>query len=78
MRGLYKLKIARKLFVGGNWKSNGNLTFLKNHINLMNSMKYDTSSMQVAIAPVFIHLMKALELVNKDIIISAQNSSFYK
>jgi len=32
MRALYQLKIARKLLVGGNWKSNGNLSFLKAQI----------------------------------------------
>ena len=43
MRALYQLKIARKLFVGGNWKSNGNLSFLKSHIAMLNNMKFNPS-----------------------------------
>lgn len=60
MRALYQLKIARKLFVGGNWKSHGNLSFLKTHIDLLNSMKFNKESLQVSISPIFIHLQKAL------------------
>lgn len=71
----------RKVFIGGNWKSNGDMGFLRNHMNnVINKLKFDTNQCEVVVAPTFIHLMKAKQLLDRQtgVEISAQNCSLYK
>ena len=73
------MQSAKKILVGGNWKSNGTMTFLKDHIDkVINPLKYDQNKVQIVIAPIFIHLMEACKLVSKNIEVSAQNISPFK
>jgi len=69
----------RKFFVGGNWKCNGDLEFIDKHFNeVLFKLGHDKTKCDVLIAPVFIHLQKALSLANSNdsgLIISAQNCS---
>ncbi len=77
----------RQYFVGGNWKCNGTQTFLKDMIeNTLNKVEYDPSKVckylhnliliiEVAIAPVSVHLSSALNLISNHILVSAQNCS---
>lgn len=71
----------RKVFIGGNWKSNGSMGFVKSHMtNVINHLAFNKKQCEVVIAPTFIHLMKAKELLNKHtgVEIAAQNCSLYK
>jgi triosephosphate isomerase len=67
--------LARKVFVGGNWKSNGSVKFVEQHINFLNGIKYDSSRCDVVIAPMSIHLSQAKSLLKNNIQLSAQNVS---
>jgi triosephosphate isomerase len=67
---------ARKLFVGGNWKSNGTIKFVKEHIaDVINKLVIDPAKLEVMVAPTYIHLPLAKELLKPNIILAAQNVS---
>lgn len=67
---------ARRLLVGGNWKSNGSKKFVKDFSNsVLNYIKYDPSKVEIVVAPVAIHLKDAQENIGNGIHISAQNNS---
>jgi triosephosphate isomerase len=70
-------KNSKQLFIGGNFKSNGDVSFIKSHSAFLNSVEFDTSKVQVALCPVSIHLTLARELFDKKYIISSQNISAY-
>jgi triosephosphate isomerase len=57
----------RTYLVGGNWKSNGSVRFVRDIINeVLNKMKYDNNKVEVVIAPMIIHVpsTKAMLLGN--------------
>lgn len=76
----------RHYFVGGNWKCNGTVAFLKDMIeNTLNKVDFDPTKVcksslvsnlcsEVAIAPAAVHIPTALSLVNEHLIVAAQNS----
>jgi len=67
---------TKKLYVGGNWKSNGDLKFAKEHIeNLINKLDFSPDKMEVMISPIFIHLPLAKEITKPNVIVAAQNMS---
>ena len=69
----------RKVFIGGNWKSNGTLSFVKSHFeNVLNKLDFDTNKCEVIVSPLSIHLSKALELSNNKVQIASQNLSLTK
>lgn len=69
-------KKVRKFYVGGNWKSNGTLKFVKEHIDaVVNKLVFDPEKVEVMVAPTFIHLALAKELLAPKIILSSQNIS---
>lgn len=69
----------RKVFIGGNFKSNGNLNFMKSHFeNVINKLKFDNTKCDVIVSPMNIHLGLVKELANSNIKIAAQNLSNYK
>lgn len=69
---------ARRLLVGGNWKSNGSKKFVKDFSKtVLNNIKYDSSKVEIVVAPVSIHLRCALENISNGIHISAQNLSAF-
>ena len=48
----------RKLFVGGNWKCNGNVAFVKDFpTTVLNKMKIDASKVEVLVSPTNLHLV---------------------
>ena len=52
----------RKLLIGGNWKSNGDVKFVTTFPQeVLNKATYDTNLMQVVVAPTEIHLSEALK-----------------
>ncbi len=69
-------KPTRKLFVGGNWKSNGNLKFVKDHIEgVINKLEFAPEKVEVMISPIFIHLPAAKAVLDSKVILCAQNIS---
>ncbi len=69
-------KQARKLFVGGNWKCNGSLQFIKEFPETcLNTIKYDSAKVEILIAPTSVHLPTAMKTIKNDIHVSAQNIS---
>ena len=64
--------MARKFFVGGNFKMNGTQDSIKEIITRLNDAKLDSNT-EVVIAPPSIYLLSALQLVRKGIEVSAQN-----
>jgi len=67
---------VRRSLVGGNWKCNNTMQFTQNLIsNVVNKLVFDTSRVEVVVAPVNLHLPYALENVQSDVNVSAQNVS---
>lgn len=58
----------RKYLVGGNWKSNGNVTFVREMINeVLNKIKFEPKKLEVLIAPMVIHIPSAKAMLNSNI-----------
>jgi len=69
----------RKVFIGGNWKSNGNLAFCKKHCEeVLNKISFDKTKTEVVVSPLSIHLSLVKDLIKNDIQVSAQNISLTK
>ena len=70
-------KIARKLFIGGNWKSNNTLAETKNLVSsIIDKTNFDTNKLEVLICPSTVHLQEVAQtLKNKNVLIGAQNIS---
>lgn len=70
------MKALRKLFVGGNWKSNNTLSQTQDLVkNVINELKFDPNRVEVVISPVFLHIPYVLSNVQKNVHVSAQNCS---
>lgn len=70
----------RKVFIGGNWKSNGDVNFIKNHMkSLINTLTFDASKCEVVISPTTLHLELVRSLLDKNsnVKISSQNVSAF-
>ena len=58
----------RKYIIGGNWKSNGSVDFVRELCTkTLNEMKFDPSKVVVVVAPVFIHIASAKAMLNSNI-----------
>jgi len=70
---------SKKLFVGGNWKSNNTVQQTKQLVEgVLNKLKFDKNKSDVVVAPPALHLALVQQtLTNKDVHISAQNASLY-
>ena len=56
-RELEIIKNRRKPFVGGNWKSNGDMMFVDLFTNsVLNKIKFKNQKMEVMVAPAMIHI----------------------
>lgn len=70
---------SRKAIIGGNWKSNGTVSFVKQQCTeVLNTMKFDPERTEVVVAPVFIHIAPAKALLNDNIQLSVENISSTK
>ena len=68
--------MARKLLVGGNWKSNGTIASANELVNeTLNTVDIDFSKVQVTVAPVSIHLQHVKSILKPEIEVCAQNAS---
>ncbi len=66
---------TRKVFIGGNWKSNGDLEFVNKHVAFLNQIDFDQNKCQVAVSPISIHLGLVKSALNSKFIVSSQNVS---
>ena len=58
----------RKLLIGGNWKSNGDMKFVNSFPGeVLNQAKFDNNLMQVVVAPTEIHLSDALKNISTNV-----------
>jgi triosephosphate isomerase len=74
------MSFLRKVFIGGNWKSNGDLAFLNTHLNVLKSLVFDPKKCEVSIAPTLLHLLPVKKLVednNLNLLPTAQNVSMF-
>lgn len=71
MRGL-----ERKMFIGGNWKSNGTLSSIESLLNkVIGKLSFNEQHLDVAICPMSIHLDYVKKFNFKNIHICSQNVS---
>lgn len=79
LAGKWAEKVARRLFIGGNWKCNGSIKSTESLIkDTVNKIAFDTSKLQVLVSPISLHLPIAKSLLNPKVILSAQNVSQFK
>ncbi|KAH8149574.1 uncharacterized protein LAJ45_06203 [Morchella importuna] len=64
--------MARKFFVGGNFKSNGTVASIKSIIDGLNNAKLN-NSVEVVIAPPALYLLLAKEITGNGVDVAAQN-----
>jgi len=58
----------RKYIIGGNWKSNGTVDFVRELCSkTLNEMKFDPQKVEVVVAPVYIHIASAKAMLNSNI-----------
>lgn len=66
----------RKFLVGGNWKSNGTMAFSKSFpAEVLNKLAFDTSKVEVVVAPTAIHLATVRGALIPKIHAASQNLS---
>jgi len=64
----------KRYLIGGNWKSNGSVTFVRDMINnVLNKMKFEESKLEVVVAPMIIHVPSAKAMLHSHIQVCAQN-----
>merc|ERR1712087_172979 len=69
----------RKYIVGGNWKSNGTIEFVRDMCSkTLNTMKFDQDKVEVVITPVSIHIAAMKAILNKEVQVGTQNISATK
>jgi triosephosphate isomerase len=71
-------KALRKVVVGGNWKSNGSLDFIKTFVpQVLNQMKFDQNKCDVVVCPTPIHMSLVKSLISDNFKVSSQNVSMH-
>lgn len=65
----------KKVFIGGNWKCNGDIKFIKELCQHLNTFEFETSRVEVAVCPTSLHIQTVLENLSNNFIVSAQNVS---
>jgi len=66
----------RSYLVGGNWKSNGTVSFVSDIINnTLNKMRFDEGKTEVVVAPMIIHVPSAKAMLHSNVQVGAQNVS---
>ena len=70
------METQRRFIVGGNWKCNGSVQFVQDHVNnVLNKCSFEEARVQVVVAPVSIHIASVKALLNPNIKVAAQNMS---
>ena len=66
----------RKYMVGGNWKCNGTVQFIKDFVGeVLNKSEFNADKVEVVVAPISIHIASVKALLRDTIKVSAQNMS---
>ena len=59
---------SRKYIIGGNWKSNGSVDFVRQQCTeVLNNIKFDASRVEVVVAPVFLHIASTKAMLNGNV-----------
>ena len=67
---------GRKIFIGGNWKSNLTISQINDHVNsVVNTISINPSLVEVLVAPTNLHLAHVKQILRPEIHLSAQNIS---
>ena len=70
---------TRKYIIGGNWKSNGTVDFVRQLIQeTLNPMQWDEEKVEVVVCPLTIHIAAAKAMLKSSIQVGSQNISCYK
>jgi triosephosphate isomerase len=70
------MQAGRKLFVGGNWKSNGVVSSVTNLVNnYLNPARIDFNKVDVVVSPMFVHLPLVQSILRPEIKVASQNAS---
>ena len=67
--------IQRKIFIAGNWKSNGDRAFVNKHCMFLSEVKTDKNKTELCIAPPNIHLSTCQKFLAHLFHIASQNIS---
>jgi triosephosphate isomerase (TIM) len=68
--------LARKMFIGGNWKSNLTVSGVDSHLSsVVNTLSINPDRLQVMVAPTLLHLSQVKSQLRPDIILCAQTCS---
>lgn len=64
----------RKFIIGGNWKSNGSVDFVRTLCtDTLNTLEFDTNRVEVIVAPIALHIASAKAMLNSNVLVAAQN-----
>lgn len=67
---------TRKYIIGGNWKSNGSVDFVRGMCtNTLNTMEFDENCVEVVVAPISLHITSTKTMLNSNILVCSQNIS---
>lgn len=66
----------RKYIIGGNWKSNGSVDFVRTMCtDTLNTMEFDANRVEVVVAPIALHITSTKTMLNSNVLVAAQNIS---
>ena len=66
----------RKYIIGGNWKSNGSVDFVRTMCtDTLNTMQFDENRVEVVVAPIALHITSTKTMLNSNVLVAAQNIS---
>lgn len=69
---------GKKIFIGGNWKCNGNKSFISSYEEIVKSFEFDKDKVEVTLFPSFVHLEEVNKLFSKyNVNVGSQNISKY-
>lgn len=67
--------VTRKYIVGGNWKCNGSVEFVRTQTQMLNNVQYDKNAVEVYVAPISLHIASTKACLNSEIAVATQNIS---
>jgi triosephosphate isomerase len=66
----------RRLFIGGNWKSNNTIAQTKDLVDkVVNKLTFDTKKTEVVVSPIFTQIPLVQSLIKNQVQVAAQNCS---
>jgi triosephosphate isomerase len=68
---------SRKIFIGGNWKCNGDLAFVKSHSEFLNNIEFDMEKCDVVVCPTYIHIPAVRYQLSERYKVASQNVSMF-